>query len=134
MYLAGLFCSTLRRLQRVSRIGLVPIHVAGRLVDRWDVLPCQSEPRLHLSPVMAGVQDTTPVDPYPFPLQAAEEFPLLQPPRSRSSGKLLKPSLHEPQILVDIGLHGRLFARWQEFFDGRFLRADELAEEALLRQ
>src|SRR5215831_16324390 len=50
----------LRRLQRVGGVGLVPHHVARRPVNRWDVLPAQPQPRLHLGPVVAGVQHTPP--------------------------------------------------------------------------
>jgi len=83
---------------------------------------------------MAGVKHSPPEDPNPLPLQPTEEVPLFQPPLSRSSRKLRKPSLHEPQILDDVGLHGRLFAGRQEFFHWRLLRADELTKEAPLRQ
>ena len=37
-----LLSSTLRCFQRVGRVGLVPLHVAGRPVDRRDVLARQT--------------------------------------------------------------------------------------------
>ncbi len=37
----------------------------------------QPQPRLHLGPMMAGVQHTPPEDPNPLPMQAAEEGPAL---------------------------------------------------------
>src|SRR5262249_26526709 len=73
--------ASFRRFQGVGRIGLVPLHVAGRAVDRGDrLVPGQPQPRLDLGSVVAGVQDAPPEYPDPLPAQAAEEGPALQPP------------------------------------------------------
>ena len=64
--------ATPRRLQRVSRVGLVPIHVAGLPVGRRDVLPDQPQSGLHLGPMMAGMQNTPPECPNPpYPTASA---------------------------------------------------------------
>src|SRR5262249_14987288 len=55
-----LLAAPLRRLQGVSRVGLVPLYITRWSVDRRDVLTGQPEPRLHLGPMVAGVQDTPP--------------------------------------------------------------------------
>src|SRR5260370_23878924 len=92
-----------RRLQRVGGVGLVPLHVARRAVDRRDrLLASQPPPRLHLRPMMAGVQDPPPAHPNPLPPQAAEEGPALQPPASRALSQLRQPSFHQPDVLVDV--------------------------------
>ena len=95
-------------------------------------MPGQPQPRLHLRPVMAGVQHSPPEDPNPLPLQAAEEGPALQPPGGGALRQLRQPSLHQPDVLVDVRLHGRLLAGREQFFDGRLLGAHELSEEAAL--
>jgi hypothetical protein len=92
------------------------------------------KPRLNLRPVMAGMQDTTPEDPYSLPLQAAEEGSLLEPPSGRATGKLREPSSHQPDVFVYVGLNGRLFAGRKQFFDGWLVGADELSEEPPLRE
>ena len=125
--------STPRRLQRVRRVGLVPLHVTRRPVDRRDrLVPSQAQPRLHLRPVMAGVQDSSPEDPNPFTLQAAKEGAMFQPPGGGALRQLRQPAFHQPDVFLDVGCHARLLAGRQQFFDGRFLRADELNEEAAL--
>jgi hypothetical protein len=40
--------------------------------------------------------------------------------------------LHEPDVLVDVRLHDRLFAGREEFIDGQLLSANELSEETPL--
>src|SRR4051812_39946309 len=72
---------SLRRLRRVRRVARGPRPSPRGPVDRGDVLPRQPQPRLHLGPVVAGVQLPPPEHPNPLPLQTAEEGALLQPPR-----------------------------------------------------
>ena len=74
-------------------------------------MPGKSQPRLNLRPVMAGVKDSSPEDPNPFPLQPAEERALFEPPDGRATGKLREPSLHEPDVLVDVRLDDGFLAK-----------------------
>ncbi|HKA06045.1 MAG TPA: hypothetical protein VKD71_02225, partial [Gemmataceae bacterium] len=54
------------RLQRIRRVGLIPLDITERAVDRRDVLPGQPQPGLHLGPMVAGVQHPPPEHPYPL--------------------------------------------------------------------
>src|SRR5262245_27194582 len=94
----------------------------------------EPEPRLNLSAVMASVQNSPPKEPNALALQPAEEAALIQPPGGRAGGKLRQPSPHEPKVFVNVRLDGRFLAGRQEFFNRRFLSADELGEEAPLRK
>jgi hypothetical protein len=92
----------------------------------------QPQPRLHLGPVMAGMQHSPPEHPNSLSLQAAEEGPALQPPGSGARRQLRQPSLRQPDVLIDVYLDNWLLARRQQFFDGRLLGADELGAEKAL--
>src|SRR5215813_14192964 len=82
--------------------------------------------------MVTGVQNSSPKHPNPFPLQAAEERPLFEPPGRSASGKLRQSSLDKPDVLVDVRLDGRLLVGGKQFFDRRLRRADELSEETPL--
>src|SRR5882724_2614443 len=69
-----------------------------KAVDRRNVLSRQPRPGLHLGPMMAGVQDTSPEHPNP-PLQAAEERSAFQPPGGSGFRQLRQPTLHQPDVL-----------------------------------
>ena len=80
------------------------------------------------------MQQPPPEGPDPLPLQAPEERPLLQPPLGTCGGELRQPPLRQPDVLIQIGLNGRVLTGWPEPFDRRPLGADELGEEAALRE
>src|SRR5689334_21270167 len=84
--------------------------------------------------MVAGVQPPTPEHPNPLPPQALEEGPLLQPPGGSALSKLRKPPLHQPDLLVEVRLDDRLFGGRQQVLERRLLGADELGEEAALRE
>src|SRR5262249_18512647 len=76
------------RFQRIGRISLVPFHIPGWSVDRGDVLPCQAQPGLNLSPMVARMEDTPPERPDPLPFQPPKERYLGQPEFGGRLGKL----------------------------------------------
>lgn len=64
----------LRCFERIGRVGFGPFNVTRWAVDRRNrLVPGQSQPRLHLSSVMAGVQNPSPENPNPLSLQAIEK-------------------------------------------------------------
>jgi hypothetical protein len=127
-------CPPVGRPHGVRRVGLLPRHVPRRPVDRRDLPPGQPQPDLDLGPVVAGVEDPPPEGPDPLPLQAAEEGPLLQPPLGRRLGKLGQRPLRQPNVLVQVGWDRWSISWRQQLFDQRLHGADELGEEAALRE
>ena len=89
----------------------------------------QSQPRLDLSPVVAGVQHASPERPDPLSRPPAEERHLGRPPRGAGLGELRQSLPCQEEIPVQVGLDRRWFTRWQQFVGWRFLSANELGEE-----
>ena len=102
--------SALRRFERVGWVGLLPGHIARWSVDGRYVASGQAQPTLYLRSVVSGVQHAPPEHPDPLAQQSTEERSLSQPPRGRARRELWQSALDEPDVLLDVRTHCRVFS------------------------
>ena len=78
--------------------------------------------------MMAGVQDPPPNTHIRSRCKPPKKGRLSSHPGGGALGKLRQPLLHHPDVLVEVGITVGSRRR-EQFFDRRFLRADEFSEE-----
>lgn len=92
----------------------------------------QTQPRLHLGPVMASMQHPPPEHSDSLSLQAAEEGTRFEPPRRSTVGELRKSFPAQRDVFVDVRLNDWMLSQRQQFFHRGLLCANELGKEAAL--